>query len=131
MATYQAVSRATERELIRSLHTPTLGGLGVAFAMVAFGGELGMRVDLSLVPAAGAIEDDEILFSESNSRFIATVAPENREEFERTLSGTSLACVGEVTAERALAIQGMARQAVVWADVLELKKKWKETLDGL
>ncbi len=77
LATYRAMNEAVARGLLLSSHTPTLGGLAVAFALAAIGGDLGAEIDLSLLLCDGALEDDAKLFSESNSRFVVTCAPDS------------------------------------------------------
>jgi phosphoribosylformylglycinamidine synthase len=57
--------------LVTACHDCSTGGLGVALAEMAIAGERGAAVDLKAVPADG-VRDDELLFSESNSRFILT-----------------------------------------------------------
>jgi phosphoribosylformylglycinamidine synthase II len=77
LALYRSMSEATSRGLLHSSHTPTLGGLAVAFALPAIGGCLGAEIDLSLLCCEGTLEDDAKLFSESNSRFVITCAPQD------------------------------------------------------
>ncbi|MBN1267965.1 MAG: phosphoribosylformylglycinamidine synthase, partial [Kiritimatiellae bacterium] len=55
LALYRAMERANREGLLRSSHTPTLGGLGVAFAMAAVGGDLGLDIDLAAVPLEGGV----------------------------------------------------------------------------
>ncbi|MFP4058008.1 MAG: AIR synthase-related protein [Candidatus Brocadiia bacterium] len=130
-ALLDAMSRAVRNRLVHSVHAPGKGGLGAGLARVAFGAELGLRVDLARVPAQDVARDDVLLFSESASRYIATVPPAHRVAFEETLAGVPLACVGEVTAQPRLRIAGLGGETVVDADVLELKSRWKATLDGI
>ena len=133
LALYRAVEAAAKAGEVRSLHTPALGGLAVGLTMVAFGGELGLEVDLGAVPAEVELLDAELLFSESNSRFIATVAPEQAEAFERRFKGLPFACIGEVIAEPRLVVRGRNGDGapVVNADIFELKKAWKEVFADL
>jgi len=51
--------------------------------MTAMGENLGMQVDLGLVPSDQLYRDDFILFSESAGRFIVTIDSENRKIFEK------------------------------------------------
>ena len=106
-AIYRAVSAATDAELVQSLTTPALGGLGVAFARVAMAGRLGLEIDLDAIPAEGC-SDVETLFSESNSRFVATVRPSDRAAFEEKLKGIPFACVGTVTEQPELTFRSKA-----------------------
>ena len=142
-AVLSAISRAVADGLLHSVHAPGKGGLAVGLAKVAFGGELGLAVDLAKVPALNCccidgecdddphdavIRDDQLLFSESNSRYIVTVAPDQRDAFEALLSGVPFACVGEVTADPRLRIGAQNGKTIVDLDVLELKAQWKATL---
>ena len=125
---YKALSTAIEKGIVQSAHTPTLGGLGVALAQVAFAGMLGLDLDLSKIPRKEVNQDSEVLFSESNSRFIVTVSDPNRKEFEEYLAGISFALVGRVTEEQRLKIQGLAGNLLIDCDLTEMKEAWKATL---
>ncbi len=122
--TYRAVSAATAAELADSLHTPAFGGLGVGFARVAMAGRLGLAIDLDQIPAENC-NDLEKLFSESNSRFIATVAPEKAAAFEQALAGVTFARVGTVIAEPELRF---GNQTIALDALLE---EYKGTLDQI
>ncbi|MDT8392034.1 MAG: AIR synthase-related protein [Lentisphaeria bacterium] len=126
---YRRVSQLTELELCHSLSTPALGGLGVALAKMAVAGDLGMEIDVSAIPAAAGLTPADVLFSESNSRFIATVAPEDKAAFEDRLEGTPFACVGRVTAEPALTLKTVSRTITLSVD--ELTCAYTTTLDGV
>ncbi len=129
--TLVAMGRAVANGLVHSVHAPGKGGLGVGFARVAFGGELGLAIDLAKAPADGIGRDDVLLFSESSSRYIVTIAPGRRVAFEETLAGVPCARVGEVTAEPRLRITGQDGNSIVDADVMELKATWKATLEEI
>ncbi|NOY81781.1 MAG: phosphoribosylformylglycinamidine synthase [Kiritimatiellaeota bacterium] len=103
---YERVARATDRGLCHSLHTPALGGLGAALARKAMGGRLGLEVDLACVPTVMVgMTPVEILFSESNARFLATV-PENRSrQFEELFDGAPFARIGRVTLDPVLVVR--------------------------
>ncbi len=122
---YRAVSAVTGAELAHSLHTPALGGLAVGFAKVALGGRLGLEIDLNKIPKTGELSELEALFSESNSRFIMTVAPKDAEKVEKLLAGIPFAQVGKVTAEQELKINSIK---VALADLVN---GYKGTLAGI
>jgi phosphoribosylformylglycinamidine synthase len=122
------LSRATERVLVRACHDCSEGGIGVAVAEMAFAGGLGATIQLKSVPLGEPIDrDDFILFSESNSRFLVEVAPENREEFEKTI-GDSLAVIGEVAPSPVLEVYGVDGGKVIRASLGELKEAWQRPL---
>ena len=125
---YKAVAAATDKKLVNSLITPALGGLAVAAAKCAIGGRLGLEIDLAKIPAEGCGNALELLFSESNSRFIATVSPCNRAAFEAALAGCIFACVGKVTSDGKVKFTG-ADGCEVAVDTLV--KSYKSTLAGI
>ncbi len=103
---YNAVHCGTEKELWHSLCAPALGGLAVAFAKMAMAGRLGMDIAVNKIPGAEKLDALTALFSESNSRLVATVAPENRAAVEELLAGIPHAEVGVVTEEKFLILDG-------------------------
>jgi phosphoribosylformylglycinamidine synthase len=126
---YNALHRAMGAGCVASCHDCSDGGLGVALAEVALAGGLGMMIDLVRVPASGIDRDDTLLFSESQSRFVLTVAPENRKKFEEILSGCAAAQVGKVITEGVLMINGLKGNLVIQADINELKAAWQKPLN--
>ena len=91
-ALYLKVQEATAAGLIQSCHDLSDGGLAVGLAESAFGGGFGVE---------GALGDPDLppatqLFSESHSRFVASVRPEDAARFEGIL-GDGAALLGAVT----------------------------------
>jgi len=127
-ALMDSLSMATERGLVRACHDCSEGGIGVAMAEMAFAGRMGAAVQLKKVPLGETIgRDDFILFSESNSRFLVEVAPEQKDEFERVMSGTCLAVIGRVTGGD-LEVRGTNGDKVVSTSLAELKAAWQRPL---
>jgi len=123
------LSAATEKGLVKACHDCSEGGIGVAIAEMAFAGGLGATIYLKSVPLGEPIDrDDFILFSESNSRFLAEVAPENKEEFEEIMKGTSFAPIGQVTDSEVMEVYGVDGRKVVAAPLGELKEAWQKPL---
>jgi phosphoribosylformylglycinamidine synthase len=126
---YMALSRAIEAGLVASCHDCSDGGLAVALAEVAFAGDLGLSVDLAKVPARGIRRNDELLFSESQSRFVVTVAAGNGAAFERIMKGGACARAGRVTREKILKIRGLRGDTVVKENIAVLKRAWQKPLN--
>jgi phosphoribosylformylglycinamidine synthase II len=123
------LSAATAKGLVRACHDLSEGGLVVAAAEMAFAGGLGMIIHLDKVPLGEAIaRNDSILFSESNSRFLVEVAPEDRESFEQAMKGIALAIIGEVTKDDKLEIYGVNGKKVVSTPIAGLKEAWQKPL---
>ncbi len=134
-ATFESLHGAISSGLVRACHDLSEGGLAVAAAEMAFAGGLGARFFLAQAPheleldEAAAEADAELraefpqlelhplaamphaaailLFSESNSRFLCEVAPDDCEEFERRMGNVPHGLVGEVVAEPLLQIVGI------------------------
>ncbi len=123
------LSMAMESSLVKACHDCSEGGIGVALAEMAFAGGLGATINLKAVPLDEPVErDDFVLFSESNSRFLVEVAPENKNEFEKIMSGTSFAAIGRVTDAKVLEIYGLNGRKIVSASLGELKEAWQKPL---
>ena len=128
---YEALSQAIGKGLVSSAHALTLGGLGVGLAQIAFGGTLGLEIHLCNVPKENVSKDSEILFSESNGRFLVTVPEEKRKDFELTMKESTFAFLGNVVEEKHLLIFGLDGRLIADADLGELKHKWSVVLEGI
>ncbi|MGD0517563.1 MAG: phosphoribosylformylglycinamidine synthase subunit PurL [Thermoguttaceae bacterium] len=67
-----------------------------------------------------------LFFSESNTRFICEVTPENAAAFEKAMSGIACAKIGEVIDDATLEITH--DQPVLKADIAALKESWQKPL---
>jgi len=123
------LSLATEKGLVRACHDCSEGGIGVAAAEMAFAGGLGAAIRLKSVPLGEPVDrDDFILFSESNSRFLVEVSPENKAEFEKIMRGASFAAIGRVTDSAVLEIYGVKGAKIIDVSIDELKEAWQRPL---
>jgi len=126
---FDALAAAIDAGLVASCHDCSEGGLAVALAEMAFAGGLGARVNLASTPREDGVDrDDWALFSESNSRFVAEIAPDQEEAFTRMMKGLPVACLGEVTAAGRLVIHGLSGKTVINEAIGTLKECWQKTL---
>ncbi len=133
-ACYQAYHRAVMAGTVASCHDLSDGGLAVAVAESAFSGGYGVALSLADVPWKGELSgknDAALLFSESASRLLVTVRPEQRAEFEALMANSTFAAIGTVTVEPTLSITGLAGNAVVASGLAELKESWQRPLREL
>jgi phosphoribosylformylglycinamidine synthase subunit PurSL len=131
---YRAYHEAVSRGVVSSCHDLSEGGLAVALAEAAFAGDLGISVDLARVLFSGVPcdrRDEVLLFSESASRHLVTVRPEDREVFEEVMSGNCFSMIGVVTEEKMLTITGLAGSVIACGDIAELKDTWQSPLREL
>jgi phosphoribosylformylglycinamidine synthase II len=124
---YIALEKAINEGIVESCHDCSDGGLVVALAESAFSGELGMTIELTKVPVENIKRADTILFSESQSRFVVTVSPENVLGFEALMKGNVFADVGAVTARLEFTVMD-GEKVVLSAGIDELKEAWQKTL---
>jgi phosphoribosylformylglycinamidine synthase len=87
-----------------------------------------MAIHLEKVPLAEPIErDDFVLFSESNTRFLAEVAPGDKQEFEKMMSGVDFTEIGQVINNEKFEVFGR-NGMVLTATLAELKEAWQKPL---
>jgi phosphoribosylformylglycinamidine synthase len=79
-----------------------------------------MDLDLN---ATGAESDIVALFSESQSRFVVTVAPDKVDAFEAAMSGSPVARLGDVITDATFKMKTIAGNTVE-APLSELKEAW-------
>lgn len=124
---YSSLEKAIKEGTVASCHDCSDGGLGVALAESAFSGNFGMTIELTKVPVENIKRADTIMFSESQSRFVVTVAPGNVKRFEEIMNGNVFADVGEVTARQNFTVMD-GEKVVLSAGIDELKEAWQKTL---
>jgi phosphoribosylformylglycinamidine synthase subunit PurSL len=116
--------------LVQACHDLSEGGLAVASAEMALASLMGLEIDLAQVPHD--VPDTHelvttLLFSESATRFLVEIAPEQRDAFERSLYDQHIeafACLGTVTATERLIIR-YGEQIHVDLPVSALQAAWK------
>ncbi|MFQ5965011.1 MAG: phosphoribosylformylglycinamidine synthase subunit PurL [Candidatus Scalinduaceae bacterium] len=123
------LASAIEKGLVRSCHDCSEGGLVVAAAEMSFAGGYGIELDLSLVPIEEGVDgDDVILFSETNTRFIVEVQPQNQKEFEEIINGIPYGCIGKVLDNEAFTVLSQSGKKIISEKIFDLKKVWQEAL---
>ncbi|MDT8447452.1 MAG: AIR synthase-related protein [bacterium] len=128
MARYRSLHQALTQGLVASVHDCSDGGLAVALAEKAIGGRLGLALDLGPLLAASNLRPDELLFSESASRLVVSVAPEQTAAFEALFAGQACTFLGEVTQEPNLAFKN-GNEKLLQASIYALKDSWQSYLE--
>ncbi|MDO8602666.1 MAG: phosphoribosylformylglycinamidine synthase subunit PurL [Candidatus Omnitrophota bacterium] len=131
------INKAAGLGLLRACHDLSEGGIAVALAEMAFAGGLGVNASIKKVPyaaqcsglkAEGGKKDEVILFSESNTRFIAEVRKENKKKFEGLMKGVAIGMIGEVSGEKDFEIYGIDGREIVNVGIDKLKEAWQKPL---
>ena len=125
---FRGVHQAIDASLIRSCHDCSEGGLAVAIAEMAFGGEIGVELNLDKVNESMFVNNWTALFSESNSRLICEVKLEKQAAFEAMFSGLPLHIIGRCTSHQNLKIQS-AGKTLIDLPLKKLKQTWLAPLD--
>jgi phosphoribosylformylglycinamidine synthase len=94
---------------------------------MAFAGGFGADIGLEAVPCDGELDVTSRLFSESNTRFLCEVRPDNATSFEEAVRDLPNACIGRVTDDARLVIRH-SEAAVVKSDLSALKEAWQTPL---
>ena len=137
---FTAVHQVIRAGCVRACHDLSEGGLAVAAAEMAFAGGWGLHIALNKICCEIDTDDPLIralilLFSESNSRFLCEVPPDNRDEFEQAFSGLPYTCIGNVTEDPSLVFVHHAEQGETTANIAcrdtiaSLKHSWQKPLN--
>ncbi len=125
----KAVAEAISKGLVISCHDCSEGGLAVALAEMAFAGGYGLEADLAAVPVEGDItRDDQLLFSETTSRFVLEVRPDDFGKIAEILKNVRFGEIGKVGSGTKVVIRGRNAKKVINADIKSLKAAWQEPL---
>ncbi|WP_349515325.1 phosphoribosylformylglycinamidine synthase subunit PurL [Leuconostoc suionicum] len=117
LAAQQFILDVTDQRLLNSAHDLSEGGLVVGLLESAFAGNLSFDISLDLA--------DKYLFSETPSRFVVSVSPENRTTFE-SLAGDQVTKLGVVTADDTINITTTTSD--IQLSFSETKKIYQESI---
>lgn len=124
----RAIHKAIRAGIVRGCHDCSEGGIGVALAEMCLAGRLGAEIDLGPLAEASHIErDDLLLFSESTTRFIVEVRPEDASVFGGFFSNLPLTPIGRVDEDSILRITGRNDEEIALL-VAELEQAWRGDL---
>lgn len=114
--------------LIRACHDLSEGGLAVCLAEMSFAGQLGLDVDISGPSADSGLNHAELLFSESNSRFVVEVSAGREAEFEKMLSGVACYRLGQTKDSDLCTVRSGESKLIdcPWKDLFDA---WHKPLD--
>ena len=125
---FAALHEAISEGLIESCHDLSEGGLAAAAAEMAFAGDLGATLNLSALATSTGLSDAALLFSESNTRFLIEVAPENAAAVSAKFGAGLTTDLGEVTDSRSVVVTGSSG-AIIDEDIDVLRTTWKAPLN--
>ena len=101
------ILEAVRMGLVRSVHDVDLGGLAVSIAEMSLFGGLGVDIDLYEVPCRSCRRLDEIMFSESQARYVVAFGEERLDDLvglARSM-GVDLSIIGRVGVDGAYVVR--------------------------
>ncbi|MEK6837912.1 MAG: AIR synthase-related protein, partial [Nanoarchaeota archaeon] len=126
---FSAAEEAIKRKTVLACHDCSEGGMAVAIAEMCFAGSVGAELEFRNAPHSGnEITDDVMLFSESQTRFIAEVEKGKETAFESVMNknGCSYGLLGK-TKGKWLIIRGSGGR-LIDSGINELKNAWQRPL---
>lgn len=127
--TAKRIYQAIQSGLLRSCHDCSEGGIATALAEMAFAGACGIEADLRGLPAGDdCAKTESLLFSESNSRYLVEVEPQNFDAFAKLMLNIPFGQVGEVIEDKKLLVRDRKQQTVIDVQLDALKAAWQEPL---
>ncbi len=124
---YHTLYEAIQAGYVNACHDLSDGGFMVALAEMALGGRLGANVDVNSMPACKCVTLTEKLYSETASRLLLTIKPENKAEFEALFEGQVCTYLGKVQASNKLFVRD-GLNTIVNTDIENLAEAFKGRL---
>jgi phosphoribosylformylglycinamidine synthase len=120
--------KSVSQGLTETVHDCSDGGLAVAIAEMCILSGLGAEINAEEIPRDKMLID-ELLFSESNARFIMTVSRKNVDEFLSLASkiGVKVAEIGRVVDTGELSMSDN-KGVVVTCGIEALRKSWSDSM---
>ena len=113
---------------MESCHDCSEGGLITSISEMAFAGDKGVNINADAIKTSEKMTIAETLFSESNTRFLVEVSPENIEKFEKLFKNIAVSKIGEVSDDKFLKLESKKSKISVKENIKNLQKAWQKTL---
>ncbi|MFN3151904.1 phosphoribosylformylglycinamidine synthase subunit PurL, partial [Bremerella sp.] len=126
---FGGIHAAIQAKTVRACHDLSEGGLAVAVAEMAFAGGIGAEISLDNIPHQ--LESPsvvQLLYSESNTRFVCEVPEESAAAFEAALAGAPFAHIGHVAEHKELVVK-QGETKLLDEPIELLKQAWQAPLN--
>jgi len=127
---FNRISQASKLGLLRACHDLSEGGMACALAEMAFSGGMGVEAFVSGIKyqTCSSARNDVLLFSESNTRFIAEVRKKDKKVFEDLMKGIPVGLIGRVSGGKNLLISDASGKKIIDISLDKLKEAWQKPL---
>jgi phosphoribosylformylglycinamidine (FGAM) synthase-like enzyme len=114
------------RGYVVSCHDVSEGGIAICLCEMAIGGDLGASIDLAKFRSR--LRSDELLFSESNTRWVVEVDRARQVSFERVVQKNNIPCIPMgITTDDSVSIMHSSKKLVL-LKTKELSNAWNQPL---
>ena len=129
-ANQEIVLELISQDLVKNAHDCSKGGLGVAVSEICIRNEIGCVISLDKIPAQ-KLRIDELLFTESHSRYLLTIDPKNIENAKSLLEkqGIAYRIIGKFSGSNIAFKDGNKRVISVRVD--KAQERWLNSLGSL
>jgi len=93
---YERMHDLIKKGMFSAVASIGAGGFLITLAKMAIAGQLGVEIRANKIPVAESMDIENVFYSETQSRFIVTIDPKNKEEFEKAISGNIIEEIGVV-----------------------------------
>ncbi len=111
---------AHSKDLIKSCHDISQGGLAVAISEMCLAGDIGAEIEIDT-----DLRPDKFLFSESNTRWLVEIDEEEIDDFEDNFSIPSTRLGKTIGRSLKISVNG---EQLIDLEIEKIRKEWKETL---
>ncbi|GIK58427.1 MAG: hypothetical protein BroJett015_40900 [Chloroflexota bacterium] len=119
--------QAMQAGLVQACHDCAEGGIAVALAEMCIAGGLGLEAQLMRIPRdyhANYASDEVILFSESLSRFLVEIRPEDEAAFRAIMGDEPAECIGVVGGDK-LVLNGRTGEPLFSLTIAQMEEAWR------
>ncbi|MDR1522755.1 MAG: phosphoribosylformylglycinamidine synthase subunit PurL [Endomicrobium sp.] len=125
----KGIYKAIGKGLIEACHDVSEGGLAVAISEMSFAAGKGAQINVGSIKTASNMSAAEILFSESNGRFIVEVAPHNENKLKKVFKGLSVSEIGYITDNDFILFEIQKEKIRFKEKLTNLLNTWKSTIE--
>ncbi len=126
----QSILELINQDLVKTAHDCSKGGLGIAASEMCIGSEIGCVISLDMIPAQ-KMRADELLFSESHSRYLLAIAPKHIKKTKSILERREVVyeIIGKFSGSNVVFKDG--KKILISVRVDKAREKWLNSLGSL
>ncbi|MDR2192674.1 MAG: phosphoribosylformylglycinamidine synthase subunit PurL [Endomicrobium sp.] len=125
----EKIHLAINKGLIEACHDASEGGIAAAVSEMAFAGQKGAYIYIDKILTSGKLTPAEVLFSESNGRFIIEVKNENAETIEELFKDCAVSDAGFVSEDGEVIFESAKEKIKIKERYENLLNCWKNTIN--